>query len=106
MSPDHRLRNPWRRDPEMASCREVGRHLQAFLDGEADDLTVRRIERHLEACRRCGLEARTYAEIKRALLRRDEGIDHLTVARLKNFGERLARAGPEGLGSEAAPPGT
>lgn len=60
----------WRRartGREVATCREVGRVLQAYLDGHVDELTARRVARHLEMCRRCGMEASTYAEIKRSL---------------------------------------
>lgn len=73
-----------------ASCREVVRVLQAYLDGEVDNLTARRVQDHLEDCRRCGLEASTYAEIKDSL-QRHRAVSPEAVQRLRSFGERLAR---------------
>jgi len=48
-------------------CHEVAEVIQAFLDDEADELAARRVARHLKHCRRCGMEAATYLEIKRSL---------------------------------------
>lgn len=82
----------WRRvvgSQEMASCLEVGSGLQRYLDGEVDEVTARRVARHLEACRRCGLEASTYAEIKAALAARSDDVPEDAVARLRRFGEQL-----------------
>lgn len=72
-----------------ANCREVIRVLQSYLDGEVDDLTARRIEEHLDDCRRCGLEATTYADIKNSLRHR-RTVDREAVERLRAFGEQLA----------------
>lgn len=97
----------WQRlrgDRDVASCREVTRALQSYLDGEVDDLTARRIGRHLERCRRCGLHAQTYAEIKQALGRRGVGqVDPAAVERLRAFGTQLL--GPDG-GSDGAAGGS
>ena len=71
------------------SCRRVGKVLQAFLDGAADDVTAERVEIHLEACRRCGLEAETYREIKASLARAAPSVPDLTLRRLRDFGSRL-----------------
>lgn len=82
----------WRRlrgTPDVASCLEVSKALQAYLDDEIDDLSARRISRHLEICRRCGLDAATYAEIKRAVARR-RTVPLKAVERLRKFGERVA----------------
>ncbi|MGW0734812.1 zf-HC2 domain-containing protein [Streptomyces sp. NPDC002851] len=38
----------------------VTKVLQAYLDGETDELTARRVADHVEDCRRCGLEATVY----------------------------------------------
>lgn len=88
----------WRRMrpvSDVASCREVGRVLQSYLDGHVDELTARRVARHLEMCRRCGMEAETYAEIKRGLARRGGDVDPEAVARLRAFGARLVESSPE-----------
>lgn len=67
------------------SCREVVRHLQACLDGEADELTARRVAAHVDDCRRCGPEAAVHREIKSALARQ-ETRDETTLSRLRAFG--------------------
>ncbi len=89
----------WRRmrgSAEIASCREVGNVLQTYLDGELDELAARRITRHLALCRRCGMEASAYAEIKASLARNGKhGIDPAAVDRLRDFGQRLIDDGPQ-----------
>ncbi len=84
-----------RRRTDEASCREVSRVLQAYLDGQVDELSARRVTRHLEACRRCGLEAEVYARIKDAVSRMDRDVSSLPLARLRDFARRLADEGPQ-----------
>ncbi len=89
---------------EVASCLEVGRVLQSYLHGHVDELTARRVARHLELCRRCGLEAETFTEIKNALSRRGQvEVDPGAVARLREFGARLLEQDPNGGGVAAVP---
>lgn len=78
----------WRR--EELSCREVGKVLQSYLDGELDELRARRVARHLEMCRRCGMAAETYAEIKQTLRRSAGSPPQDAIDRLRAFGEQLA----------------
>lgn len=81
---------------EMASCMEVCRQLQTYLDDELDDLATRRIARHLEICRRCGLGASVYTEIKNTLARHGEPVPHEVLERLRRFGNDLIdQAGDE-----------
>jgi anti-sigma factor RsiW len=75
------------------NCMQVGRRLQRYLDDDLDDLTARRIMRHLEDCRRCGMEATAYTEIKASLARRGTDIPDAAVTRLRAFGERLVHDG-------------
>lgn len=87
--------------PDVLSCQQVARVLQSFLDREVDQATVGRIEEHLEQCRRCGMEAAVYGEIKLSLARATPAIPELTLRRLRHFGEELAaRVGghPQGSG--------
>jgi len=79
-----------------ATCAEVAQVLQSYLDGHVDDLTARRVRRHLEHCRRCGLEAETYQAIKDSLGRRDHDLDAQSLERLRAFGQRLADQGEAG----------
>ena len=75
---------------EMATCREVGRMLQSYLDGRLDPPKVAKVSAHLEHCLRCGLEIRAYGEIKEALSRvsREGEVhpeDRLAIERLRRF---------------------
>ncbi|MEU3901826.1 anti-sigma factor [Streptomyces sp. NPDC045251] len=79
----------------FANCIRVGRLLQSYLDGETDEVTVRRVARHLENCRRCGLEASVHQEIHHALARRVEP-DGGAVERLRAFGASLLSDPPAG----------
>jgi anti-sigma factor RsiW len=76
---------------EMASCMQVMRVLQSYLDGQTDEVTAQRVAAHLDACRRCGLEAATYREIKASLARRATPVDPDAVDRLRAFGARLGQ---------------
>lgn len=76
--------------PDAIACREVLRRLQRYLDGEADDLTSRRIAAHLLLCRACGMNAATYTEIKAALARTSTTGDQLALRRLQAFADSVA----------------
>ncbi len=83
--------------PGGLSCRQVAQVLQTYLDAELDEEAVQKVAAHLDACRRCGLEAETYQALKASLRRRPEGMAEETIARLRAFGESLARGdlGPD-----------
>lgn len=87
----------------MASCLELRRTLQRYLDGEVDESTARRTARHLEVCRRCGLEEDTYRKIKRAVARRGAPPTPDGVRRLEALVQRLGAEGPPRR--PPAPPG-
>ncbi len=76
--------------PTVANCREVGQALQSYLDGEFDEVTARRIARHLAVCRRCGMNAAMYRQMKEALRRRSGELDPSAVARLRAFAQDLS----------------
>jgi anti-sigma factor RsiW len=71
-------------------CRAVGRRLQAYLDGEIDDLRRDQISEHLDACRACGLELSTYREVKGSLSRGPTPVADDALDRLRRFGDELA----------------
>jgi anti-sigma factor RsiW len=75
--------------------------LQSYLDGQVDEVTARRVARHLEVCRRCGLEVETYTRIKESLARRG-GVDPEAVERLRAFGAQLVESGPDDPQGESA----
>jgi anti-sigma factor RsiW len=89
---------------ETASCIKVMRILQSYLDGHTDEVTARRVAKHLEACRRCGLEAATYRELKASLARQVPQVDAETVGRLRAFGQALALGTLDEGGSWQTPP--
>lgn len=82
------MRTWWRRRALM--CPEVGRTLQAYLDGRVDDDWAARVEAHLAHCRRCGMEAKTYSDLKEALSRREMALRKDTLENLRDFATRLA----------------
>jgi anti-sigma factor (TIGR02949 family) len=77
------------RAPGDLDCHQVAEVLQHYLDGEIDEERSRRIEAHLEACRRCGMEAETYRRIKATLAARRGDVPAESIRRLEDFGRRL-----------------
>ncbi len=76
-----------------SGCLRVTRVLQSFLDGEVDEVTSAIVAKHLEECRRCGLEASTYRAIKSAITEAGPDVapvDAQAVERLRRFAEDLA----------------
>ena len=85
-------RFPQVRAGEQLSCPEVGRSLQRFLDGEIpDDVVADSLAEHLEACKRCGLEADVYRRIKHAIEDQRADVPEESMQRLREFGQRLMR---------------
>jgi anti-sigma factor RsiW len=67
----------------------VGRVLQRYLDEELDEGLSRRVHEHLEHCRRCGLEATAYEELKDALGRKAAPLRPEAAQRLRDFASSL-----------------
>ncbi|HWB71585.1 MAG TPA: zf-HC2 domain-containing protein [Egibacteraceae bacterium] len=74
-------------------CREVGRLLQPFLDGEIDDPRVVDVADHLDACLGCGVEADAYRWLKAAIAGVARADDPRQLQRLQVFAEALATRG-------------
>ncbi len=66
------------------NCFRAARVLQGFLDGEIDEKTRQKVASHLALCRRCGLDAQSYREIKAALADQSS-ISPEAVERLVHF---------------------
>jgi predicted anti-sigma-YlaC factor YlaD len=79
-----------RRRAKQMTCAQVGEVLQQFLDGELDATTAPLVHDHLEMCRKCGLEASIYRDVKEALALQGD-LPEDSVERLREFGERIAR---------------
>ncbi len=76
-----------------SGCLRVTRVLQSYLDGEVDEVTSAIVVKHLEECRRCGLEASTYRAIKSAITEAGPDVapvDAEAIERLCRFAEDLA----------------
>jgi predicted anti-sigma-YlaC factor YlaD len=78
---------------DMLECRRVKPLLQPFLDGELGEEEAVLVSRHVDACRRCGLAAETFREIKAGLARLAEEPDRETVQRLEEFVDELDQEG-------------
>lgn len=87
------MRGWLRRRRDELRCREVARVLQTHIDGELDAATAAKVTAHLEACRRCGMEASTYRDLKESLTRLSEPVDADAVERLRGFVDDLVTAG-------------
>lgn len=84
------MRRRWRRDdPEQLDCHEVARVMQHYLDDELDRPAARKVAAHLEDCRRCGLEAETYRQLKARLSRFSGPVEPDAVDRLREFVDEL-----------------
>ena len=78
------------RPPGPLSCRQVGRLLQAYLDGELSDARTVLVADHLDTCLRCGLEASSYRWLKTRLAGLAPSTDHGQLDRLRAFADELA----------------
>lgn len=74
-------------------CMRVARVLQAYLDGEIDEVTARRVSGHLDGCRRCGMKAHTYRAIKDSIARTGS-LDELARRRLEEFAQKVSSLEP------------
>ncbi|MGH9114482.1 MAG: zf-HC2 domain-containing protein [Acidimicrobiales bacterium] len=92
----------WRKAGSRVRCLATMRVLQSYLDGALDEVSARRVAAHLEDCRRCGLEADLYHEIKASLHEQGHPVDPRAIERLRHFGEQLARGDPPVSGDHGA----
>lgn len=92
----------WNATKSRMRCMATMRVLQTYLDGSLDEVAARRVAEHLEDCRRCGLEAEVYQEIKTALGEQNRTVDPRTIERLRHFGEQLARGDASARGDHGA----
>lgn len=67
------------------TCKQVAEVLQAYLDGETDAATVRRVTDHLDSCAGCLRESDVYRRIKASLASPPESVDADILARLERF---------------------
>ena len=85
------------------SCVQVAKILQRYLDEELDASHRAMVAGHLSACRRCGLDEKSFREIKSALARRREDVPVEPIDRLRKFAADLASPmvpeGGEGISS-------
>lgn len=77
---------------DRLECMRVKPLLQSYLDGELTPEQARLVSRHLDACRRCGLAARTLRDMKASLSRLGNEPNPQAAERLGRFVDGL---GPE-----------
>ena len=82
------MRWPRRRQAPM-SCREVGRLLHAFLDGELCDTRAIDVADHLDGCLACGPDADGYRWLKQQLAAMTAPEDPARVDELRRFADQL-----------------
>ncbi len=83
------MKRRWFRRSADVTCREVGRALQSYLDGDVETDFAAKIAEHLEKCKDCGLEEETYQQIKDSLARQQPGVDDEAIERPREFGRKL-----------------
>jgi hypothetical protein len=76
---------------DRIECMRVRPLLQGYLDGALTASERDRVAAHLEACRRCGLAASTYRNLKTQLRRLADPPDAEAVGRLEEFIDELER---------------
>jgi anti-sigma factor RsiW len=79
-----------RRPRGPLSCRQVGRLLQAYLDGELPDVRTVLVADHLDDCLRCGMEASSYRWLKECLAGLAPRTDDRQLDRLRAFADEVA----------------
>jgi Putative zinc-finger len=67
------------------TCLQVARMLQRYLDDQLDEGAAAQVADHLDECRRCGLDAESYREVKVALASRSRPSTPEQVERLTSF---------------------
>ena len=73
-----------------ASCVQVARKLQQYLDGDLVGARRDKVAAHLAECRRCGLDEASYQAISAALERRRTEVPPEPMNRLRQFAMDLA----------------
>jgi len=76
-----------------ASCIQVARILQQYLDNLLDERAAEQVAHHLKACRRCGLDADSYRAVKIALAQSSQPAPPERVERLTSFVAQLVSEG-------------
>jgi hypothetical protein len=75
------------------SCIQVARILQRYLDDQLDERAASAVADHLDECRRCGLDAESYREVKIALAHTSQPPSPERVSRLTSFVAHLVSEG-------------
>lgn len=79
---------------ENPSCKDVATVLQSYLDGELEEADIPTVERHLDACRDCGMESEMYDTIKSRIAARSVAVDPAIIDRLQAFTSSITTGMP------------
>lgn len=72
------------------NCIQVGKVLQQYLDDVVDPTTADLVAAHLDDCKRCGMKASEYRQIKRSLAQTPAEGDDAAIARLRDFAAKIS----------------
>lgn len=75
------------------TCLQVARFLQRYLDDQLDEGAAAMVAAHLDECRRCGLDAESYREVKVAVASRSRPPTPEQLERLTSFVAELVTQG-------------
>ncbi len=67
--------------------------MQAYLDGEVDERTAKKVAKHLDSCADCQYESSVYVDIKKSLAQPKIDPDPDVLAALSDFTRNLAASG-------------
>ncbi len=79
-----------RRKLPSSDCARIAEIIQQYLDSEGTPELAARVERHLQDCEMCRIEAAALVDLKDAIRRHGER-DLDARSRLEEYAERLAR---------------
>lgn len=87
----------WRGEQDRRLCARARERVNEIVDGEVPDAREREeLERHLDACTRCGATASEIRELKAAIARVGRTDDPMVVGRLRDFAHRLCEGTESG----------
>lgn len=64
--------------------------MQAYLDGEVDEKTARKVAKHLNSCIDCDEESAVYKNIKNALANKPEHVSPEILTSLTEFTKNIS----------------
>jgi hypothetical protein len=79
----------WRRRRDGKLCQEALDHIQELVDRELPSNRLAHLDKHLDACQRCGVEADVIRDLKEAIARVGSECNPDSVAKLEDLARSL-----------------